>query len=65
MVASAFWRGDVENELRRVGMVNYKFKLDEDYDKCMAVLDEMRRESIFIPTNLQIPLQTTKQEVGV
>ena len=44
VVASAFWRGEVENELRRIGMVDYKFNLDSDYEKCMADIDEMRRE---------------------
>ena len=31
----------MENELRRIGMVDYKFNLDSDYEKCMAVIDEM------------------------
>ena len=47
VVASAFWRGEVENELRRIGMVDYKFNLDSDYEKCMAVIDEMRREHTY------------------
>ena len=36
VVASAFWRGEVENELRRIGMVDYKFNLDNDYEKCIS-----------------------------
>ena len=47
VVASAFWRGEVENELRRIGMADFKFWLDADYDKCMAVIDESRRDSIY------------------
>ena len=37
----------MENELRRIGMVSYKFNLDSDYEKCMAVIDEMRREHTY------------------
>ena len=33
VVANAFWRGEVEDELRRTGMIDFKFKLDSDYDK--------------------------------
>ena len=47
VVASAFWRGEVENELRRIGMMDFKFKMDSDYEKCMTVIDELRRESIY------------------
>ena len=47
MVATVFWRGEVENELRRVGMCDFKFKADADYDRCMSVIDELRRESIY------------------
>ena len=47
VVATAFWRGEVENELRRVGMCDFKFKADIDYDRCMSVIDELRRESIY------------------
>ena len=32
VVATAFWRGEVENELQRVGMCDFKFKPDTDYD---------------------------------
>ena len=35
VVATAFWRGEVENELQRVGMCDFKFKADTDYDRCM------------------------------
>ena len=46
MVATAFWRGEVESELRRVGMCDFKFKADTDYDRCMSVIALMtaRRE---------------------
>ena len=44
---SAFWRGEVENELCRIGMADFKFWLDANYDKCMAVIDESRQDSIY------------------
>ena len=31
VVASAFWRGEVENELGRIE-IDFKFKMDSDYD---------------------------------
>jgi len=37
----------VENELRRIGMTDFKFKMDSDYEKCMTVIDELWRESIY------------------
>ena len=62
MVATAFWRGEVENELRRVGMCDFKFKADADYDRCMSVIDELHRESI--PIRLLIALTTARREVS-
>ncbi len=47
VAAAAFWRGEVENELRRIGMIEFKFKMDGDYDKCMEAIDELRRVSIY------------------
>ena len=47
VVASVFWRGEVENELWRIGMTDFKFKMDSDNEKCMTVIDELRQESIY------------------
>ena len=47
VVAFVFWRGEVENELRRAGMFDFKLKADTDCDRCMSVIDELRRETIY------------------
>ena len=54
----------MENELRRIGMVDYKFNLDSDYEKCMAVIDEMPGENIPIPTHPMIVRKSVVQEVS-
>ena len=59
VVASAFWRGEVENELRRIGITDFKFKMDSDYEKCMTAIDKLR--NLFIPTHLLIALQSVLQ----
>ena len=59
VVASAFWRGEVENELRRIGITDFKFKMDSDYEKCMTAIDKLR--NLFIPTHLLIVLQSVLQ----
>ena len=47
VVATAFWKGEVENELRRIGMVDFKFKMDDEYEKCMEIIDKLRRDTIY------------------
>ena len=47
VVAKAFWMGEVEGELRRIGKLEFCFKRDEDLDKCMQVIEEERRYSVY------------------
>ena len=35
LVADLFYNGEVEEELRRIGLVVFRFKLDADWEKCM------------------------------
>ncbi len=57
--AGALWR-EVENELRRIGMIEFKLKMDSDYDKC---IDELRRVSI--PIHLVIVPMTAKKRLAL
>ena len=46
-VAKAFWVGEVEHELRRLGKEDFRFHGDEDLDKCMEMIEDIRRQSIY------------------
>ncbi len=45
--AQAFYNGELELELRRLGKVNYPFKADGDREKCFEMIEMIRRESIY------------------
>ena len=47
LVADAFYNGELEAELRRVGMIDYRFKVDADREKCMDVLEEIRSQTLY------------------
>ena len=47
VVARAFWIGEVENELRRIGKLDFCFKHDEDLDECMQMIEEERRCTVY------------------
>ena len=38
-VAKAFWVGEVEHELRRLGRHEFQFHADEDLEKCMEMIE--------------------------
>ncbi len=46
-VAEAFYNGELENELRRIGKIDYCFKLDSDRDRCMEMVEEVRKEQVY------------------
>ena len=46
-VAKAFWRGEVENELRRIGKLDYTFFKDADFNNCMGMIDTERQNSLY------------------
>ena len=47
VVARAFWIGELENELRHIGKLDYCFKRDEDLDECMQMIEEERRCTVY------------------
>ena len=38
IVGEAFYNGELENELRRIGKIDYLFKRDSDRERCMRLL---------------------------
>ncbi len=47
IVAEAFYNGEVESELRRIGKIDFRLKRDEDREKCMEMIEERRRQVIY------------------
>ena len=47
IVSEAFYNGEVESELRRIQMVDYRFKMDSDREMCMGVIEEIRRKTLY------------------
>ena len=50
LVGEAFYNGEFENELKRVGTIDWRIFKDSDRESYMAMIEEMRRWSTFIPT---------------
>ena len=40
IVSKAFWVGEVENEIRKMGKSDYVFKSDADIENCMDMIEE-------------------------
>ena len=47
IVGEAFYNGEIESELRRIGKTEYKMFKDSDTESCMEMIEEMRRQSIY------------------
>ena len=47
MEAQAFWVGDVEHVLRRLGREEFRFHSDEDLEKCLEMMEGIRRQSVY------------------
>ncbi len=47
VVASAFWWGEVEEELHRLGKIDYLFFKDGDREKCMEDIERIRRTGLY------------------
>ena len=45
-VAEAFYNGELENELRRIKLVEYQMK-DSDRESCMEEIERIRRENFY------------------
>lgn len=47
IVGEAFYNGEMESELRRIDKIEYKFHKDSDREKCMDMIENARRQSIY------------------
>ena len=47
IVGEAFYNGKLENELRRIGRIDYLFKRDSDRERCMEVVEEVCSASLY------------------
>lgn len=43
LVGEAFYNGELESELRRIGKIDFCFKKDGDRDHCMEMIEVERR----------------------
>ena len=41
-VAEAFYNGELEAELWRIGQVKYRFRMDLDREECMTMVEKER-----------------------
>ena len=46
-VANAFYNGEIESELRRIGREDYRFMVNSDREKCMDMIEQLRCESVY------------------
>lgn len=46
-IGEAFYNGEMENELRRIDKIDYRLYKDSDRDKCMEMIEDIRRQSIY------------------
>ena len=46
-MAKAFWTGEVEAELRRLGREDFRFKRDSDIEECMMMIEDVRRQGVY------------------
>ena len=47
VVAEMFYNGELELELHRIGLEDYRFKLDSDRENCFKRVEEARRVSLY------------------
>ena len=47
IVAEAFYNGELENELRRIGRIEFRMLKDSDRDGCMEMIEELRRQTVY------------------
>jgi len=51
VAAELFYNGELELELKRIGLEDYRFKVDSDRESsCFERVDEVRRASVY-PAN--------------
>ena len=54
IVGEAFYNAEVENELRRIGKISYRMYKDSDRELCMDMIEEERRERIYLHTTCSL-----------
>ena len=47
IVGEAFYNGEFESELRRIGRIDWRIFKDSDRESYKAMIEEMRRQSIY------------------
>ena len=47
VAAKAFWVSEVEMELRRLKQEDFRFHSDKDLEKCMNMIEDVRRRTIY------------------
>ena len=47
VAAELFYNGELELELKRIGLEDYRFKMDSDRESCFERVDEVRRASVY------------------
>ena len=47
IVSEAFYSGELEAELRRIGLIDYRFRYDSDRETCMEMIEKMRRKTLY------------------
>lgn len=52
LVGEAFYNGELEAELRRINMIDYRFKKDNDREGCMETIEEFRRQTLYSHTDV-------------
>ena len=46
-VSEAFYWGELESEMRISNMLDFVFKLDNDREKCMKLIEKKRRNQLY------------------
>ena len=49
--AEAFYNGEIEQELQRIGLEGYRFKKNSDQEACFEKIEEVRRTSVYKHTH--------------
>ena len=47
LAAEAFYTGEVENELREIGCIDYRFFSNGDRQPCMEMIEERRIQNLY------------------
>ena len=65
VVAEMFYNGELELELHRIGLEDYRFKLDSDRKNCFERVEEARRVSLYPHPHAVFPRMQGKRLVKI